>query len=1078
MRGWIVGACIAVLLVLLAWGRWRAEESSPTRERASTSRTRSERAGRVRTSTPLPPSRAGLSIRGTVVDRLGRPVPGARVSASWPEDGQTLSTLPCPWEGGSRPELLVETTRQDNVADCLPRTRDTVLSLLLAREGESPVHAETVSAEDGTFVLEGLPSGPQALLALSEQGAASRPGVPAGSEDVELVVEHRPRVSGQVVDEDDAPLAEVSILVVSHQHTRFFDTSTDAQGRFEVGPLPADSHVVLATKEGWPPVLADQLYLDKHLEIRMSRPRALTGRVLSSGAPAKDVEVVAVREEGELPLKLRTDPEGRFAFELDPGVYVLTAEREGRHALARVTVEKTPPAEVVMNLGEAFHVEGSVFGATQREPVAGAVVTATSQLLPHRELKATTGTDGRYRLGPVEPGPWDFLVEARGYIDLPHGQELKLTPGSSRHDFTLERAASISGRVVDEAGHPIAGIHLNLEQAGLEDPVDYVTQETALTDPDGAFVLDASAPGEYELIPQTYRFVTQRLKMTAPARDVLVTLRAGGEVAGTLSDARGLPLSRFTVYVAPLETEEPGEILTARGLTSEGRFSRKGVPPGRYRIVAQQVTDGVNQEVSTEVEVRQGEVTKVDLRLAEQRNLEGIVVDGSGAPIRRAFVRAHSLAPNPQGGLVLIHSRHRHGPPNGVETDADGRFLIRGMGREKHSLTARHLAYALSPEQSTGVLLENGLVVAPADVTQVRLVMKRHAHVRGRVVGPEGAPVTEFNVDSIRVTSEDGTFSVPNREGPEVTLFTFEAERLLSAMREVKGGLDGPDIDLGEIRLGAGRTLRGVVVDARTGAPLPRAILEVHVNERTVAHGLTNSAGRFELGPVTTGTLTLLASQRGVYRQERVTVEASLQEVTVRLQPGARLLTKAVDLRGAPLDGTVTVQGPEGFSDWAVLDKGRMEMGGLTPGRYLLKAEGARKKDSALNYLPQAVEVPDSGEVSVLLQPVTEGSTLTVRVAFHGNTYLRLVHGTPPLPERSEDLQRWMSLGQEGQLGGDDTEHVFTFTHVPTGKTTLFFMGPEDDRYHAEVLDVPASGTMSHTVRPVWRTFGVAASQP
>ncbi|MCP3065677.1 carboxypeptidase regulatory-like domain-containing protein [Myxococcus sp. K38C18041901] len=1078
MRGWIVGACIAGVLVLLAWAGWRTEESAPTRERPSAARTRSERAGRIRTSAPQPPSRAGLSIRGTVVDPLGRPVSGARVSASWPEDGQTLSTLPCPWEGGSRPELLVETTRQYNVADCLPRTRDTVLSLLLAREGESPVHAETRSAEDGSFVLEGLPSGPQALLALSEQGAASRLGVPSGSEHVELVVEHHHRVSGQVLGEDDAPMAAVSILVVSHEQTRFFDTSTDAQGRFEVGPLLAGGHVVLATKEGWPAVLADPLYQDEPLTIRMSRPRALTGRVLSSGSPVKDVEVLATREDGDLPMKVRTDPEGRFTVELDPGTYVLTAERNGRYALTRVTVEKTSPPEVVMNLGEAFHVEGAVFGAARREPVVGAVVTVTAQLRPQRELKATTGADGRYRLGPVEPGPWSFTVEARGYIDLPYGKEVELGPGTGSQDFTLERAASISGRVVDEAGHPLAGIHLNLEQADLEDPVDYETQETALTDSNGAFVLDASAPGDYELIPQTHRFITERLKMTAPARDVLVTLRAGGAVEGTLSDARGLALPGFTVYVAPLSTQDPSYILTAQGPTSEGRFSRKGVPPGRYRIVAQAVTDGVDQEAATEVEVRQGEVTQVELRLAEQRNLEGIVVDGAGAPIRGAFVRAHSLAPSPQGGVVLVHPRHRHGPPNGVETGADGRFLIRGMGLEKHSLTVLHLAYELSPEQSTGAPLEDGLFVADVDVKQVRLVMKRHAHVRGRVVGPEGAPITGFNVDSIRVTSEDGTFSVPNREGPGITTFAFEAEGLLSELRDVKGGLDGPDIDLGEIRLGAGRRLRGVVVDARTGAPLPRANLEVHVDERTAVHSLTDEAGRFELGPVTTGTLTLLASQRGVYRQERVTVEAAQQEVTVRLKPGARMLLKAVDLRGGPLDGNVTVQGPEGYSDRVFLEKGRVEMGGLVPGRYLLKAEGARKKDQVLNYLPQAVEVPESGEVSVLLQPVTEGSTLTVRVSFHENTYLRLVHGTPPLPERPEELQRRMSLGQDARAEVDGTEQVFTFTHVPEGKATLFLMGPEDDRYHAEVLDVPASGTMPHLVRPVWRTFGVAARQP
>ncbi|MCY1019600.1 hypothetical protein [Pyxidicoccus sp. MSG2] len=51
-----------------------------------------------------------------------------------------------------------------------------------------------------------------------------------------------------------------------------------------------------------------------------------------------------------------------------------------------------------------------------------------------------------------------------------------------------------------------------------------------------------------------------------------------------------------------------------------------------------------------------------------------------------------------------------------------------------------------------------------------------------------------------------------------------------------------------------------------------------------------------------------------------------------------------------------------------------------------------------------------------------------------------------------------------------------TFPHVPPGPATVFFFHPEgSERFHLEVLDIPAEGTLSRVLSPVWRSFATAS---
>ncbi|MFE8595522.1 carboxypeptidase-like regulatory domain-containing protein [Archangium violaceum] len=217
----------------------------------------------------------GLRIRGIVLGESG-PLGGVRVTATRPEAGQTLSELSCA-------EVLQKPAR-GKLSDCVKESAGTVLEQTLARQGESFVYAETTTADDGGFTLDGLPEGLFALWAVDTRGAGMWREVLAGTEGLELKLGEGVMLEGGVVEEDKFPLAGVRVTAVHKTHTRFFDAETGADGRYRMGPLPVAEYLLVYEKEGWLPALGEGR---STAPVRLHRPRRLTGRVLSGGAPVR-----------------------------------------------------------------------------------------------------------------------------------------------------------------------------------------------------------------------------------------------------------------------------------------------------------------------------------------------------------------------------------------------------------------------------------------------------------------------------------------------------------------------------------------------------------------------------------------------------------------------------------------------------------------------------------------------------------------------------------------------------------------------------------------------------------------------
>jgi len=100
--------------------------------------------------------------------------------------------------------------------------------------------------------------------------------------------------------------------------------------------------------------------------------------------------------------------------------------------------------------------------------------------------------------------------------------------------------------------------------------------------------------------------------------------------------------------------------------------------------------------------------------------------------------------------------------------------------------------------------------------------LKPATTVVGRVLDERGAPLKAFWVSRESLETEDGRFELSQRVG--MTEVTFEAPGLAPRIfqLDVKPGKN----DLGDVQLGRGRAVTGMVLDAVTRAPVVGALME------------------------------------------------------------------------------------------------------------------------------------------------------------------------------------------------------------------------------------------------------------
>jgi hypothetical protein len=224
--------------------------------------------------------------------------------------------------------------------------------------------------------------------------------------------------------------------------------------------------------------------------------------------------------------------------------------------------------------------------------------------------EATADAQGRWILKHAPEGWYRVVVAADGYVprsvDNYYSKSDLFRDQPSWHAYNcgLSRAASVSGRVADEAGSPLADVEVRLD-GGYGSTHEY----TSKTDADGRFRLEQVPAGSATIRVRKsgYCHPGARQPITTPAEDVALNMVKSAQVRVTVDFAG---THRPETYIVDIEPENGaaiprwGEIrkklrdcVTFRqwdgeaavgpwvevdSLDANNQVCFKGVPPGKY----------------------------------------------------------------------------------------------------------------------------------------------------------------------------------------------------------------------------------------------------------------------------------------------------------------------------------------------------------------------------------------------------------------------------------------------------------------------------------------------------------------
>ncbi len=544
-------------------------------------------------------------------------------------------------------------------------------------------------------------------------------------------------------------------------------------------------------------------------------PLALLGQVIDAdGEGVGGAEVTVSTNPSRT---TTTEADGSFTFDKLLGrTYFVSARKDDLVGGPVPTALSATSDPVVIRVTPGATLTVKVQDDAQA-PIAGVKVHVGQAA----NLAATTGADGKAMIRGVTQG-YAFVSadEQRGYAATSNGVPIPAGALVAEITLTMQRGVAVRGRVVDEAGRPVAGAKVSSQRAAA-----------AWGETDGASAVTSDAKGAYEIaaLPRgswRVRGVAEKLAPGLSAifevGDVEVTvpdlvLPVGASVAGRVVDAAGAVVPYATVRLSNGSGAMPtnGTILRQASADATGHFTLDGLPRTSLQAMAQ--GDGASSAVVVLDLTTVASRTDVELVLDVVGTIAGIVVDSAGAPVPEVTV---SAMPDFFKGANL-DAMVLSGPIT-ASTGGGGEFILRGLPDADFRLTAQR-----GTSNTFGFAMERA-AAAHTGATGVRVVLPTPGKLTGTLVLASGAapsvakthvgwtppvPVVagKVQLDEIDPGKYDVRFT-----GPDFGEFV-QRDVVIEA---------GKTTDLGKVTLPVARVLRGNVVDA-AGQPVAGALVSV-----------------------------------------------------------------------------------------------------------------------------------------------------------------------------------------------------------------------------------------------------------
>jgi hypothetical protein len=442
-------------------------------------------------------------------------------------------------------------------------------------------------------------------------------------------------------------------------------------------------------------------------------------------------------------------------------------------------------------------IEGIVVRAGTTEPLAKARITLVPAAgsgpgpgTQSNQKTVTTDKNGRFVLNEVETGQYRLAAARNGYARQEYGQRSLARPGivlnvSAGQNMTnvviaLQPAGTVTGRITNEAGDPLAGIDVSL----LRPTYNFTGTQTLTpfamvrTDDLGEYRLYWVTPGRYYIsasssggimtrfpnfnevlddnygtlyypgTPDASRATTLDIQPGSEITriDFLMTQQTTYTVKGRLLDGRtGQRPRNASVFITPRQpTGAMG--IASRGPNynaANGTFELQNVLPGNYWVRASGFDDPSGAPLAGRIA---GQLA-VDVSGADVENLTLTLLAGISIPGRLAVEGVSALTTIENFDRIRVFATptvigSMFAPAQPQNLKADGTFVLQGVfaGEYRISLLGLPPTYYIKDARlGTKDILEAGFSIAGSEAEPLQILLSPNAgHIDGNVTDERG----------------------------------------------------------------------------------------------------------------------------------------------------------------------------------------------------------------------------------------------------------------------------------------------------------------------------------------------------
>jgi hypothetical protein len=270
-------------------------------------------------------------------------------------------------------------------------------------------------------------------------------------------------------------------------------------------------------------------------------------------------------------------------------------------------------------------LEGNVIDLATQRPIAARMRFERIEPQPKGGYRYTVAaeaaadTQGRWVLKKAPAGWHRVVVEADGYGPRVVGYvRFDDQPGWHAFHCGLSRLASVSGRIADDAGKPLADVEVRLADvvSGRDGRYESAQEYSSKTDADGRFRFDQVPVGKATIRLHKSGYCRPGLghPITTPAQDVGLEMIRSARVRVAVDFTRTKRPAAYIVHMEPEEGEAVGKWSGSGNVHANNQISFDDVPPGRYVVRGQPNPSSRNQQTEPlTIDLKGGQTTQVTL---------------------------------------------------------------------------------------------------------------------------------------------------------------------------------------------------------------------------------------------------------------------------------------------------------------------------------------------------------------------------------------------------------------------------------------------------------------------------------